>query len=92
MTLKEIAKDPLAQITAGLSGIVALLNPEVLLALFDALFASAPQLFSAISVGALTLPQVIPPESAGEWVVVVVGALFMLYLGREIWLNIDREV
>jgi len=68
MTIKELAKDPLAQLSAGLSGILALLNPDVLLALFDALFASAPQLFSAISVGALTLPQVLPPESAAEWV------------------------
>ena len=92
MNLTEIAKDPLAQITAGLSGILALLNPDVLLALFDALFASAPQLFSAISVGALTLPQVLPPESTGEWVVVAAGGLFMVYLGREIWTNIDREV
>lgn len=92
MTLKEIAKDPVAQVAAGLSGIVAILNPEVWIAIGEALFASAPQLFSAISVGALTLPQVLPPESTGEWAVVVVGGMFLVYLVTQIWSNIDREV
>ena len=92
MTLKEIAKDPLAQVAAGLSGVAAVLNPEVVWALTDALIASGPQLFSAISLGALTLPQVLPPSSPGEWAVVAAALVFMAYLGQQIWSNIDREV
>ncbi|VTT86108.1 hypothetical protein DM2_2146 [Halorubrum sp. DM2] len=90
MNIKQIAKDPLAQLGAGISGIVALLNPEVLLALFDALLASAPQVFSAISVSALTLPQVLPPTSPVEWAVVAAAALFLGYLGRQVYANLDR--
>ncbi|ELZ50718.1 hypothetical protein EXE48_18145 [Halorubrum sp. ASP1] len=92
MTLKDIAKDPLTQVSAGLGAIAAVLNPEVVWALTDALIASGPQLFSAISVGALTLPQVLPPSSTGEWAVVAAALVFLAYLGQQIWSNIDREV
>ena len=53
MNFKELAEDPLTQLTAGLSGIIALLNPEILWALTDALIASGPQLFSVISLSAV---------------------------------------
>jgi hypothetical protein len=92
MTLKELAEDPLTQLTAGLSGIIALLNPEVVWALTDALIASGPQLFSVISLSALTLPQVLPPSNAGEWAVVAAGVVFLAYLGQQIYGNIDREL
>lgn len=92
MNLKELAKDPLAQVTAGAGGLAAVLNPEVVWALTDALIASGPQLFSAISVGALTLPQVIPPSSPAEWAVVAAALVFLAYLGQQILQNIDREV
>lgn len=92
MSIKELAKNPLAQVSAGLGGIAAVLNPEVVWALTDALIASGPQLFSAISVGALTLPQVLPPSSAGEWAVVAAALVFLAYLSQQIWSNIDREV
>ncbi|WP_241992039.1 hypothetical protein, partial [Halorubrum sp. ASP1] len=92
VTLKDIAKDPLTQVSAGLGAIAAVLNPEVVWALTDALIASGPQLFSAISVGALTLPQVLPPSSTGEWAVVAAALVFLAYLGQQIWSNIDREV
>ena len=90
MNFKNIAKDPLAQLTAGISGIFALLNPEVLLALFDALLASGPQIFSVVSVSALTLPQVLPPTSPAEWAVVVAAVLFIGYLGQQVYANLDR--
>ncbi|WP_281195836.1 hypothetical protein [Halorubrum sp. F4] len=92
MNVKELAKDPLTKLTAGLSGIVALLNPEIVFALTDALIASGPQLFSVISLSALTLPQVLPPSSTGEWAVVAAGVVFLAYLGQQIWSNIDREL
>ena len=90
MNIKNIAKDPLAQLTAGISGIIALLNPEVLLAVFDALLASGPQIFSVVSVSALTLPQVLPPSSPAEWAVVGAAVLFIGYLGQQVLANLDR--
>jgi hypothetical protein len=92
MNIKEFAKDPLTQLTAGVSGIVAVLNPEIVWALTDALIASGPQLFSVISLSALTLPQVLPPSSIGEWAVVGAGAVFLAYLGQQIWNNVDQEL
>jgi hypothetical protein len=90
MNIKKIAKDPLAQLSAGISGIVALLNPEVLLAVFDALVASGPQIFSVVSVSALTLPQVLPPTSTTDWVVVAAAVLFIGYLGSRVYENLER--
>ena len=90
MNLKNIAKDPLAQLTAGISGIAAFLNPEMLLALFDALLASGPQIFSVVSVSALSLPQVLPPSSPAEWAVVGAAVLFIGYLGQQVYTNLDN--
>ncbi|MDB2244506.1 hypothetical protein PM076_03495 [Halorubrum ezzemoulense] len=90
MNIKQLAKDPLAQLGAGLSGIVALLNPEVFFALFDALLASGPQIFSVVSVSALTLPQVLPPTSTADWVVVGAAVLFIGYLTQQVLANLDR--
>lgn len=90
MNIKKLAKDPLAQLSAGLSGIIALLNPEIFLALFDALLASGPQIFSVVSVSALTLPQVLPPTSPAEWGVVAAAVLFIGYLLQQVIANLDR--
>jgi len=90
MNIKQLAKDPLTQLSAGIGGILALLNPEVLVAIFDALLASGPQIFSVVSVSALTLPQVLPPSSATDWVVLAAGALFIAYLGQQVLANLDR--
>lgn len=90
MNLKNIAKDPLAQLGAGFSAIIALLNPEILVAIFDALLASGPQIFSVVSVSALTLPQVLPPSSATDWAVVAAAGLFIAYLGQQVYANLDR--
>jgi hypothetical protein len=90
MNFKQLAKDPLTQLSAGIGGILALLNPEILMAIFDALLASGPQIFSVVSVSALTLPQVLPPSSATDWVVLAAGGLFISYLGRQVLANLDR--
>jgi len=90
MNIKQLAKDPLTQLSAGIGGILALLNPEVLVAIFDALLASGPQIFSVVSVSALTLPQVLPPTSTTDWVVLAAGGLFIAYLGQQVLANLDR--
>lgn len=84
MTLKEILKSPFAKVSAGLGGIIAVLNPDVWLVFLDALLASGPQLFSVATVGALTLPQVLPPQSTTDWVVVAAGVLFLAYSLRAV--------
>ena len=90
MNIKQAAKDPLAQLSAGLTGIFALLNPDILFALGDVLLASGPQIFSAVSVSALTLPQVLPPESVTDWLVVGAAVLFLAYLGNQVYQNLER--
>lgn len=91
MTLRETLNRPIAKVSAGLGGILAILNPEVLFLTFDALVASGPQLFSVASIGALTLPQVLPPDSPADWVVVAAGLVFLAYLAREINQNFERK-
>ena len=84
MTIKEALKSPLAKVSAGITGILAVLNPDVWIVALDAMLASAPQLFSVASVGALTLPQVLPPQTTTDWVVVGAGVLFVAYSLRTI--------
>ena len=89
MTIKEALKSPLAKVSAGITGILAVLNPDVWFVALDALLASAPQLFSVASVGALTLPRVFPPDSTADWVVVAAGVLFVAYSLRAIHRNFE---
>lgn len=91
MTLRETLNRPIAKISAGIGGILAILNPEVVYLTVDALVASGPQLFSVASIGALTLPQVLPPDSTADWIVVAAGAVFLLYLARQINDNFDEK-
>jgi hypothetical protein len=55
------------------------------------MLASAPQLFSVASVGALTLPQVLPPQTTTDWVVVGAGVLFLAYSLRAINQKFDER-
>lgn len=91
MNIKKTLKSPVAKVTGGLTAITAILQPEVLFAVGDALVASGPQIFSALTVSALTLPQFLPPDSTIDWILVVAAALFVAYLVREINENFERE-
>jgi hypothetical protein len=91
MTIKEALKSPLAKVSAGITGILAVLNPDVWFVALDAMLASAPQLFSVASVGALTLPQVLPPQTTTDWVVVGAGVLFLAYSLRTINQKFDER-
>jgi len=48
MTIKEALKSPLAKVSAGITGILAVLNPDVWFVALDALLVSGPQLFSGL--------------------------------------------
>jgi hypothetical protein len=91
MNIKQIVKSPVAKVSAGLGTITAIAQPELLFAVVDALVASGPQIFSALTVSALTLPQFLPPDSTIDWILVAAAALFVLYLAREINENFERE-
>ncbi|EMA68901.1 hypothetical protein C461_04702 [Halorubrum aidingense JCM 13560] len=89
MTIKVALKSPLAKVSAGITGILAVLNPDVWFVALDALLVSGPQLFSVASVGALTLPRVFPPDSTADWVVVAAGVLFVAYSLRAVHRNFE---
>lgn len=91
MNVPDTLKSPVAKVTGGLTAIVGIAQPEVLYAVGDALVASGPQIFSVVSVSALTLPQILPPDSTGDWVVIAAAFVFLAYLVREISANFDRE-
>ncbi len=84
MNIPDAFKSPVAKVTGGLTAITAILQPDILFAVGQALIASGPQLFSVVSVGALTLPQILPPDSTADWVVVAAALVFAAYLLREI--------
>lgn len=92
MNIKETLKSPAAKVTAGFGAIVGIAQPEVLYAVGDALVASGPQIFSALTISALTLPQFLPPTSTIDWILVGAAALFMVYLLGKIADNFEREL
>lgn len=91
MNVRELVKSPFAKVSGGLAAIGAIARPGVLFSFSDALLASAPQIFSGLTVGALTLPQFLPPQSPVDWVLVSAAGLFLAYLAKEINDNFDRE-
>lgn len=76
---------------AGFVGLFGILNVEVLLAIVKALFVSAPQIFTGVSIGILTLPEFLPPTSTTDWLGVMAAVLFGTYLVYKIWKNFDAE-
>lgn len=91
MNVRQLLKSPFAKVSGGLAAIGAIAQPELLFAVLDALLMSAPQIFSGLTVGALTLPQFLPPQSLVDWVLVGAAVLFIAYLVKEINDNFDRE-
>jgi hypothetical protein len=92
MTLRDIVTDPFGQVAGVLGGLWVLFQLPLLEAFGAALWASAAQLFTLVSVGALTLPPHWPPSTATDWLVVLVGGLFALRAAAAVWSNLDREV
>lgn len=76
---------------AGFVGVFGFLNVEFLLALVKAVFVSAPQIFTGVSIGVLTLPEFLPPTSTTDWLGVIAALLFSAYLVYKIWQNFDAQ-
>lgn len=79
LTVPEWVTHPItvaSSVTASLTGV---LHMDVLLSVGSALIASAPQIFGAVTVATLTLPEFLPMTSAADWLGVLAAALFGVY-------------
>jgi predicted membrane-bound dolichyl-phosphate-mannose-protein mannosyltransferase len=91
VTVTELLKDPVAVLIGGLTSLWALLQIPLVHSFGLALWASANEIFTFLSLAALTLPPHIPPETAIDWVILAAGALFLAKVGAVIWGNFDRR-
>jgi hypothetical protein len=92
MKLKTVARDPLAWMLGALGGVAAFLNAHLLHSLWAALWASSGDLFTLVSLGALTLPPHVPPENPVDWVVIGVGGLFLFRIGLRVYERFDMRI
>ena len=92
MTLKDIVRDPVAWLTGLLTGLVSLVDPNTLATLSATIWASSGDLFTLVSLGALTLPPHIPPRSGADWVVLAVGATFLAKVGERVLTRFDERL
>jgi hypothetical protein len=94
--LRDAVAHPLAAAStvAGMFG--AVLHPEVLNALVMALWQSAPTLFTISSIGAFTLPRILPKlellKPVFLAVLAVSGVLYIARLGKRTYRNFDNEL
>lgn len=81
--LKEVVAHPVATATTAAGTVAALLNLDVLFALFQGLYAAAPTLFTAASIMSFTLPTVFPAlELLKPFFLGVLAVTGLLYLAR----------
>lgn len=83
--------NPLAWLLGGFVGVVAAIKSTFVTSLWAALWASSGDLFTLVSLGALTLPPHVPPQSTADWVVLAVGALFLTKVGERVWKEFDAR-
>lgn len=91
MTLSKLIRDPLAWLVTAVGAVIGLVNGSLIGPLWGALWASSGDLFTLVSLGALTLPPHIPPQSSADWLVLVVGGLFVTKVGQRVWQDFDRR-
>ncbi len=87
--IPEPVRHPLTGFLSFIGAVWGVANAEVLLALVKAIFASAPQIFTGVTVGALTFPEFWPPTTLPDWAGVVATGLFGLYLLYKVNQNFD---
>ena len=87
----DILRDPLAWFVTAVGAVVGLLNTSLLGPLWGALWASSGDLFTLVSLGALTLPPHIPPQGPTDWLVLAVGGLFVTRVGQRAWDEFDKR-
>ncbi len=91
VNIPEPIRHPLTGLLSFIGTAWGVANAEVLLSLVKAVFASAPQIFTGVTVGALTFPEFWPPATPADWAGVAATGLFALYLLYKINQNFDEN-
>lgn len=91
-SLDNIARDPLAWLMGLLTGIFGLLHGNIVASLWAAIWASSGDLFTLVSLGFLTIPPHIPPQSGADWAVLAVGAIFLAKVGERVLTRFDERL
>lgn len=93
MTLSELLRNPLAWFTGLLTGLAGLLvDPNIAASLWAAIWASSGDLFTLTSLGLLTIPPHIPPQSGSDWAVLAVGGIFLTKVAQRVWNRFDERL
>lgn len=82
---------PLTVASGAVGSVTALFAPETLYLVGEAVFLSAPQIFTGITLGTLTLPNFLPPTSTADWLGVSAGVLMGVYLLYQVNKNFDQK-
>lgn len=89
--MTSLLRDPVAWLMGTIAALYGLVNSSLIGPLWGALWASSGDLFTLVSLGALTLPPHIPPQSGADWAVLVVGGIFLTKIGQRVWQDFDRR-
>jgi hypothetical protein len=88
----KLTENPLKWALGLLTGGFAILSPNTVTSLWAAVWASSGDLFTLVSLGALTLPPHIPPQTGADWAVLAVGGLFVTKVGQRVWNKFDTRL
>lgn len=91
ITIPEEIRQPVTAVLSAVGAIWGVVNIDVLIAVGQAVFASAPQIFTGVTISALTLPEFLPPTTTADWIGVIASALFGVYLLYKINQNFNNQ-
>lgn len=89
--MTSLLRDPIAWALTMVGTVVGLFQTGLLGPLWGALWAASGDLFTLVSLGALTLPPHIPPQGPTDWLVLGVGGLFVTKVGQRVLEDFDRR-
>jgi len=87
----DILRDPIAWLLTLVGAVVGLVQTGFIGPLWGALWATSGDLFTLVSLGALTLPPHIPPQGPTDWAVLAVGGLFVAKVGERVYEDFDKR-
>lgn len=89
--IPEWATHPVTAASGAVASLTALASPETLYLVGEAVLLSAPQIFTGVTLGTLTLPNFLPPSSTADWIGVGAGVLMGVYLLYQVNANFDDK-
>jgi len=87
----SLLRDPVAWLLTLAGTVVGLVQTGFIGPLWGALWATSGDLFTLVSLGALTLPPHIPPQGPADWLVLAVGGLFVAKVGERVYEDFDKR-